>query len=72
VTTYVVYRHNDLPRKMYTQANNTLANVNLYNDTRLQWGPNSHTDIPRLRQGRVGAQVSLNTVTQTPDRSVDG
>lgn len=48
--------HNDLPRKMYTQANNTLANVNLYNDTRLQWGPNSHTDIPRLRQGRVGAQ----------------
>lgn len=47
--------HNDLPWQMYKNEQNVLANINLYTDMRLRW-PISHTDIPRLRTGKVGGQ----------------
>lgn len=52
-----LYRHNDLPWQMYKNEQNVLANIDLYTDMRLRW-PISHTDIPRLRTGKVGGQVS--------------
>lgn len=47
--------HNDLPWEIKSAHNNDLAAVDLNNDTR-QLTPPLHTDIPRLRQGRLGAQ----------------
>ena len=47
--------HNDLPWEIKSAHNNDLAAVNLNADTR-QLTPPLHTDIPRLRQGRLGAQ----------------
>ncbi|EGD75135.1 dipeptidase 1 [Salpingoeca rosetta] len=43
--------HNDLPWQMYKQFNNHLERVNLNKHV-----PSTQTDIPRLRQGKVGAQ----------------
>ncbi|GAB0093965.1 Dipeptidase [Sergentomyia squamirostris] len=52
--------HNDLPYNLYNLENNKLANFNFNTDLKLHpvWGPtrSSHTDIPRLRQGKVGGQ----------------
>ena len=55
-------RHNDLPWNIRKFIHNQLQTVNLTYDLRnispwskSQW---SHTDLNRLRQGRVGAQVS--------------
>lgn len=42
---------------MYLYNKNVLAEINLYEDMRTQWDQNAHTDIPRLRLGKVGAQV---------------
>ena len=39
-------------------AKNQLGTFNLEQDLRVVWGNLSQSDIPRLRQGRVGAQVS--------------
>jgi len=47
--------HNDLPWEIKSAHNNDLAAVDLNSDTR-QLTPALHTDIPRLRQGRLGAQ----------------
>ena len=47
--------HNDLPWEIKSAHNNDLAAVDLNSDTR-QLTPPLHTDIPRLRQGRLGAQ----------------
>ncbi|XP_055589532.1 dipeptidase 1-like [Uranotaenia lowii] len=52
--------HNDLPFNIYLEERNLLANFDL--DSNLMehptWGPRntSHTDIPRLRQGKLSAQ----------------
>ena len=48
--------HNDLPMKMKRNANNLLQTFDL-NETP-PWDP-THTDIPRLKEGLVGAQVGL-------------
>jgi len=45
--------HNDLPWEIRSAHGNDLANVDLNADTIT---PPLHTDIPRLRQGRVGGQ----------------
>lgn len=47
--------HNDLPWAIREDHGNDLANVDLNSDTR-QLTPPLHTDIQRLRQGRLGAQ----------------
>lgn len=47
--------HNDLPWAIKSDHGNDLANVDLSSDTRTLTPP-LHTDIPRLRQGRLGAQ----------------
>lgn len=57
-------RHNDLPWNVRKFVHNQLGEVNLSSDlgrvdpwARSDW---SHTDIPRLRAGLVGAQVNFN------------
>jgi membrane dipeptidase len=47
--------HNDLPEQIHDNYAGDLARVDLTADTRRLPAP-LHTDIPRLRQGRVGAQ----------------
>ncbi len=47
--------HNDLPWEIRSSFNNDLVAVDLNRDTRTLTPP-LHTDIPRLRQGRLGAQ----------------
>ncbi|XP_055533700.1 dipeptidase 1-like [Wyeomyia smithii] len=52
--------HNDLPYNLYAYERNKINNFNLDRDLKEDpvWGPatNSHTDIPRLLEGKVGAQ----------------
>lgn len=47
--------HNDLPWAIRSDHGNDLDALDLNSDTR-ELTPPLHTDIPRLRQGRVGAQ----------------
>lgn len=47
--------HNDLPWEIRDSHNNDLDSVDLNTDTR-QLTPPLHTDIARLREGRVGGQ----------------
>jgi membrane dipeptidase len=47
--------HNDAPWTIRSDHGNDLDNVDLNADTRLLTPP-MHTDIPRLREGRLGAQ----------------
>ncbi len=47
--------HNDLPEQIHDNYGGDLSRVDLTSDTRTLPTP-LHTDIPRLRQGRVGAQ----------------
>lgn len=47
--------HNDLPWAIRDDHGNDLDNVDLSSDTR-RLTPPLHTDIPRLREGRVGGQ----------------
>ncbi|MGD9965843.1 MAG: dipeptidase [Hyphomonadaceae bacterium] len=47
--------HNDVPWTIRSDHGNDLAAVDLSADTR-RLTPAMHTDIPRLRQGRLGAQ----------------
>ena len=63
IVTSVYRRHNDFPWRMKRYAKNKLASIDLESDLRLIWGKNSHTDIPRLREGHVGAQVGRLCVT---------
>lgn len=53
--------HNDLADNLYKLNNNQLSGFDFNSNLLLDsvWGPNlySHTDLPRLRTGRVGAQV---------------
>ncbi|XP_052563985.1 dipeptidase 1-like [Culex pipiens pallens] len=52
--------HNDLPWNLYSNERNRINNFNLDSDLKKdpKWGPStsSHTDIPRLLEGKVGAQ----------------
>jgi membrane dipeptidase len=54
-STPLIDGHNDLPWAIRSDHNNDLASVDLNGDTRAITPP-LHTDIPRLRQGRLGAQ----------------
>ncbi|CAD5123231.1 DgyrCDS11592 [Dimorphilus gyrociliatus] len=47
--------HNDLPMVYRRRVNNRVDLINLEEDVNPQWGA-SHTDIPRMRQGKMGAQ----------------
>lgn len=47
--------HNDLPFAIRHDHDGDLAGIDLTQDTR-ELSPPLHTDIPRLREGRVGAQ----------------
>ncbi|XP_046653054.1 dipeptidase 1-like [Daphnia pulicaria] len=51
--------HNDFPNSLRKYANNQIDDLDIYDLTTLEpWAssPSSHTDINRLRQGKVGAQ----------------
>lgn len=52
--------HNDLPYNLYSFERNRINNFALDSDLKKdpRWGPSSssHTDIPRLLEGKVGAQ----------------
>lgn len=55
------YRHNDLPYNLYRIEGNRLENFDFDSDLRQnpKWQvSSSHTDLPRLREGKVGGQVS--------------
>ena len=56
---FLSFRHNDLPWVYRNRVDNQIYQVNLEEDVNMQWG-HSHTDIPRLREGMVGAQVTDN------------
>lgn len=66
-STLLFFRHNDLPWNVRKFVHNQLGEVNLSSDLgRVDpWATShwSHTDIPRLRAGLVGAQVSISRVT---------
>ena len=49
-------RHNDWPWQFRNHRQNVLNNISL-NDDLTKLYPISHTDIPRIRTGRLGAQV---------------
>ena len=51
-------RHNDLAIQYRMRVQNHLRQVDLRQNLTLAW-PGSYTDIPRLKAGMVGAQVSL-------------
>ncbi|XP_035697196.1 dipeptidase 1-like isoform X2 [Branchiostoma floridae] len=55
-------RHNDWPWRMQDVYNNRLGQLNLAQDMRPLYNQ-SHTDIPRLREGMVGAQFWAAYVT---------
>jgi membrane dipeptidase len=57
-----LHRHNDFPNSLRKYANNQIDDLDIYDLTTLEpWAssPSSHTDINRLRQGKVGAQVQF-------------
>ena len=53
------YSHNDLAHVYRKRVENRVDQIDLTSDVTPQWG-DSHTDIPRLREGLVGTQVSLD------------
>lgn len=58
-----VYRHNDFPYSLRRYESNQVGDLDIYDLTTVEpWASSSssHTDINRLRQGKVGAQVSIN------------
>ena len=60
------YRHNDLAYQLRLHFQNQLNRIDLLRNTTGEYGPEWQTDIPRLREGRVGGQVQSAVVTQ-PD-----
>ncbi|XP_018576307.1 dipeptidase 1-like [Anoplophora glabripennis] len=65
--------HNDLPYNLYTKLNDTLKEFrfenNLINDTIFGSSDCScHTDLPRLKQGKVGAQFWVAYVDCTVEK----
>ena len=54
------HRHNDLADQFRVFAKNKVYSINLKADTRRVWNRTlAQTDIPRLRAGRLGAQVGF-------------
>lgn len=51
--------HNDLPWQLRKQFNNQLNNVDLYTLN------TTHTNIPKIKEGRLGAQVGRIAHTRT-------
>lgn len=64
------FRHNDLPWNIRKFLRNQINDFELDTDlTQVEpWSKSkySHTDLPRLRQGMVGAQVILNIFFKLP------
>ncbi|KAK3594954.1 hypothetical protein CHS0354_009342 [Potamilus streckersoni] len=61
--------HNDFAMQFRAFAKNKVYSVDLYGDLQKEWNI-SHTDIPRLRQGIVGAQfwaIYVECYTQYKD-----
>ena len=52
-------RHNDWAMQIRDHRKNVINNISLDDDF-TQYYNESHTDIPRLREGKVGAQVRKN------------
>ena len=53
-----IYRHNDLAWQFYKNENNSVYNVDLKDNLLEVWaGKVTHTDIPRIRKGKLKAQV---------------
>lgn len=48
--------HNDLPGQYRRRVDYKFSELDIFDTTKNEDGPTVHTDIPRLRQGRVGAQ----------------
>ena len=60
--------HNDLPYNLYNIEKNRLENFDFDSDLRLnpKWAdPSSFTDLPRLRQGKLGGQFWVAYVSCT-------
>lgn len=59
--------HNDLPHNLYKLLNNQLKSFHFENNNTIDplWGPlnHTHTDLARLKEGRVGAQFWVAFVT---------
>ena len=60
---FALFRHNDLPWNIRQFIHNKLKTVNFSSDlTQVSpWATSkwSHTDLPRIIKGRLGAQVSM-------------
>ncbi|MFN2329808.1 MAG: dipeptidase [Chromatocurvus sp.] len=48
--------HNDLPGQYRRRVDYKFSELDIFDTTQNDDGPTVHTDIPRLREGRVGAQ----------------
>ena len=56
MTVHCSRRHNDLPWQLYKRFNDSIDDIDFTKDVRSLW-PASNTDIPRMREGLLGAQV---------------
>lgn len=62
---FVPFRHNDLAYWYYETVHNKVYSVDMRKNLKVLY-PNStiHTDIPRIRQGRLSAQVRYFKYTE--------
>ena len=58
ITNLFVYSHNDLADELRTVFYNQLDRIDLTKNTSGQYGVLWQTDVPRLKAGHVGAQVT--------------
>lgn len=54
----LIFSHNDFPITIRDNVGTELSRADLRQDLKAAW--NSHTDIPRLREGKLGGQVYEN------------
>ena len=59
-----VDRHNDLAYQLRDIFKNQLSEIDLLKNTSGQYGAVWQTDIPRLRAGHLGGQVSMDLYSQ--------
>ena len=59
----IFFSHNDLPWKIRSYRKNKINGLKLSGSLGKDF-PLSHTDIPRMKSGKVGAQVSKWSVTK--------
>ncbi len=57
---FLIFRHNDFAMTLHDYEKNQVGDLDIYDLTNVEpWStsPLSHTDIKRLRAGKLGAQV---------------